>query len=333
MRKIVATALLCSAFAGASAANAEPPALADPGAASAPRRAPVEVTAKDEAISRFKRGIQLYQEGDHQASLSELRRAHALAPSYRVLFNIGQICYELKDYACALTSFQTYLKEGGDAVPAERKATIASDVERLESHVASLEITVNTSGVEISVDDVDVGKAPFAAPVLVNAGRRKIIAGKDGMPDVTRIVDVAGAEHLKIDFTLTPAAAPSPLPVPAAPLAPPSRWTTRSFLGLGVTGALSVGAVVTGVLARGGAASVNETRFVGDEPPPDLIARRDRAAALALTSDVLTGSAIAALATTLILTYTGKPWRARSTKASGLSLEPSPLGASLRGSF
>lgn len=119
----------------------------------------------------------------------------------------------------------------------------------------------------------------------------------------------------------------------SAPLAPPSRWTTRSFLGLGLTGALSAGAVITGVLARSGAASVNETRFVGDEPPADLLGKRNQAAALAITSDVLAGSAIAALATTLVLTYTGKPGRAQPAKAGALSLEPSLLGASLRGSF
>src|SRR4051794_6696164 len=42
---------------------------------------------KEEAIARFKRGLELHGEGDFSAALIEFRKAYELAPQYRVLYN------------------------------------------------------------------------------------------------------------------------------------------------------------------------------------------------------------------------------------------------------
>ena len=328
MKKSTGVALFCVSLAGASAANAQPPPTrGDAATASAPPTA----AAKEEAIARFKRGIELYQEADYQAALNELRRAHALAPTYRVHFNIGQVCYELKDYVCALTSFETYLKGGGDSVPAERRTSIQEDIERLKSRIASLAITANEAGVDITIDDVHVGTTPLAEPLFVNSGRRKITADKGGMRTVTRIVEVVGAESLKVDLVL-PVGASSLTPV-TAPLPPPSRWTKLSWAGLGVTGAFTAGAVVTGVLGRITADSVGDARFAGDKPPPELVAKSNRAEALAITTNVFIGAAVATLATTFIVTYARKPPQAEPATTATVSVDVSPFGAALHGTF
>src|SRR5947209_7783699 len=136
MRAPIFTSFFCATLAAAPVAGAAPPSP------------PLASAASPEAIATFKNGIELYQEGDYQASLHELRRAYALAPTYRMLFNIGQVCFELKDYACALASFQAYLKEGGEAVPEARRASIEQDLERLRARVASVEVAMTTDGVE-----------------------------------------------------------------------------------------------------------------------------------------------------------------------------------------
>jgi hypothetical protein len=266
---------------------------------------------KEQAISRFKRGLDLYREGDLRAALSEFRRAYTLAPTYRVQFNIGQVCVELRDHACALTAFEAYLKQGGEEIPPARRAAIAADVARLSSRVARLAIDVPTRGAVITVDDEAVGTAPLRSPVLVSAGRRKVTAQVPGAPPITRVVDVAGAETVRV------ALVPSGSAHATEP--PRTRWTPLSFAGIGVAGALTAGAVVSGVLAQRAADRGS-----------------DVAPALAITTGVLGGAAASALAATLVATYAkklGTQERASLREAPRVWIGVAPTAIVLEGRF
>ena len=254
--------------------------------------------AKEEAITRFKRGLALYQEGELRPALAEFRKAYALAPMYRVHFNIGQVCAELKDHACALTSFRSFLKEGGDAVPPLRRSQVEADLVELARRVGAVRIDVAEPGAEVTIDDVPAGVSPLGDPVLVSAGRRKITAHKPGSAAVTRVIEVAGAETITVRIPLAPAAPPA-----ASATAPPARWSTLSTVGVGVAGALAAGAVITGALAPSSSGS--------------------RSVALGVTSGALGGTAVATLASTLIGTYVKAPAGAPRV---GLALGPLWLG-------
>src|SRR5262245_45434901 len=54
--------------------------------------------AVDEARARYARATQLWDEGHHEGALVEFRRAYELTHEYRVLYNIAQVCYRLRDY-------------------------------------------------------------------------------------------------------------------------------------------------------------------------------------------------------------------------------------------
>src|SRR4051794_1962396 len=73
---------------------------------------PPSKAAQTEAFSRFNKGKELFSEGDLQAALIEFRRAYELAPNYVVLYNIGNVYYQLQDYPNALTYLERYLQEG-----------------------------------------------------------------------------------------------------------------------------------------------------------------------------------------------------------------------------
>ena len=57
--------------------------------------------ATEQARAHFQRGVDYYTEGDLAAALVEFERAYALQPAYRLLYNLGQVTYELRDYAAA----------------------------------------------------------------------------------------------------------------------------------------------------------------------------------------------------------------------------------------
>jgi hypothetical protein len=147
-----------------------------------------------EAERRFHRGIDLYKDGDLGAALVEFKRAYELMPSFKILYNLGQVSYQRRDYAAALRYFRQYLDDGGDGVPAERRREVAAAIIDLEPLVGRLDIQAGDDGAELFVDDVLIGTSPLRSLVAVNAGRRKVdIVARNG-EHRTRQVEVAGGE-------------------------------------------------------------------------------------------------------------------------------------------
>lgn len=200
--------------------------------------------AREEARARFQAGVQLFHEGSLDAALAEFRKAYQLAPSFRVLYNIAQVQAELHDYVEALKSFRQYLGEGGAEVPADRRTQVEGEIQKLERRVSVLEISTNVSGAAILIDDVPVGTTPLGAPLLVNAGTRRITATRAGRVTTARSLTVAGGDRtaVRIDLPELAAAGPAlPASLPAAPAADrPPR--TKMWVALAVTAALGVGA-------------------------------------------------------------------------------------------
>jgi outer membrane receptor protein involved in Fe transport len=201
-----------SAVSSADAAGAPPQVAVPDVTADVPR----DETPVARAITHFKRGLTLYEEGDARAALAEFRKAYELAPHFAVLFNVGQVCVQLRDYACALDAFERYLEGGGREVPADRRAPVEARIATLRGRVARLAVTTSVVDVRIAIDDVPVGTTPLAGPLRVSVGQRKISAERDGYVPVTRYVDVASSEDVELAITMT-----SALPPPVVVTAPP----------------------------------------------------------------------------------------------------------------
>jgi hypothetical protein len=325
--------------------------------------------AIDEARDRYKRGIRLYEEeGAVEAALIELQRAYDLAPRWQVLYNIGLVARSHRDYVTALRAFERYLADGGNQVPAARRAEVEKEMDAIRSFVAKVEVQVDVEGAAVSVDDLGIGKSPLGEAALVNAGRRKISATKDGQT-ATKSVSVAGGDSVKVELSVSepkPSATPTPAPVPGqngtAPAAstdtppsssatPPDAQTTtpqdtRSYAWLGfvATGALALGAGITGGLALAAQSDLDEQRYTGPEVPSDVQDQQSKVDTLAAVTDVLAASAVVALGITVVIMATdsssstgkaSKPGVARATdvEPSRLSIRVSPRGTCLMGSF
>jgi hypothetical protein len=338
MGKRLSCALLAAALAAPAPAGAQAPGPRKKPAADA---APAEGgEGRAEAAARFQRGLELYEEGDFRAALSEFRKAYELAPSYKFLYNIGQVCYQLKDYPCALRSLRSYLSEGGARVPRDRRASTEQDLARLADRVAQIDVVTNVDGAEVFVDDVSVGKAPLPGPVLVGVGQRKLSATFEGRVPVTRQVEVTGgvSQHFMLELgvpadpVLPEAYAKQLVAIAQRPKGP--RMVTLSWVGLGVAGAFGAGALVTGLLARGEADELQRARFVGQTPPGDLASKSNKVSALALSSDLLTGAAVLTAAGTLVWTFALRPKGAEAAAVRPpVAFELGPASACVRGHF
>lgn len=195
----------------------------------------------------------------YDKAAAELARVHAAGKDPRALYWLGRALQGSGKHATALRTYQRYLKEVGSSGDPQRSVDALGNVQMLSMQVGTLTVTA-PDGCTISVDDVEIGKAPLAEPYAVDPGSHAI-AAKCGESTSTRSVDVAEEARIPIAFAPEEKA---PAPVAEAPAAkepPPARspvepprspsnhGTTTTIVGLGVATALAGGAVYFGVQA------------------------------------------------------------------------------------
>jgi hypothetical protein len=312
---------------------------------------------QQEAATRFKKGLELFKDGDYQAALIEFRRANELAPNYNVLYNIGQVYFQLQDYPGALNALERYLNEGGNSIPASRRAEVQRDIDKLKARVANLEITSAVPDAEIAIDDVVIGKSPLNKPIMVSAGKHKVTISKQGFTPVTRVVEIASAESQKVH--LDPVEQKSATPVPVEPPKPPPEQTVtppnpdankppeppppppqRSVpvAGIVTTSAFTVGAVVMGILALGASSSLQEEVKNPSATRDSLDSAKTKTVAFALVTDVLTGAAVVSAGITLYVGLSGPskkdaPAGQPAASAPRVRVGVTPNGVKILGTF
>jgi len=263
---------------------------------------PSSGAAREEAKRRFDRGVELYREANHEAALIEFRRSYELTHEYRVLYNIAQVCFQLKDYVCALTDFEGYLGRAGDDVSSERRHEVQDSIAKLRDRIGLLDLRTNVVGADVSVDDTPRGKTPLGEPILVGEGRHKITIIKEGRVPVTQTVDIAGHEKRLVQIDLVDASGRQVVVREQQAPREPSRWTPLSYAGLAATALFAGGATFFGVSALNDASAVRDARFVGD-PPADVSSAESKMERNRVLCDVFAATALVTFSVTLAYTF------------------------------
>jgi hypothetical protein len=264
-----------------------------------------DANAQKEATIHFSRAVELYNEADYRGALVEFKRAYDIAPNTTVLYNLGQTHYQLQNYAAAMNEFDRYLAEGATAHRSEVESTLAV----LRTRVGKIDVSTQSPGWEIAVDDEPIGKTPIYKPIIVSVGRRKITATRPGEPVVVRTVEIAAGEYVPVMMQGTggAAAAPPPstgaAPPPAQPEEPKRNGTLLTVGWIG-TGALVAGTAITGILALDAASKLKDARNTFPADRSDLDSKASTTNTLGIVTDVLGASAIVLGGVTLYFTLT-----------------------------
>ncbi|MGZ3475329.1 MAG: hypothetical protein ACXWUG_14355 [Polyangiales bacterium] len=292
----------------------------------------------NEARQRYDRGLKLYNEGAYDAALVEMQRAYELAPSFKILYNLGLIHRQLNDYAAALKVFRRYLQEGGNKVPKDKRAEVTTAITELEKRVATITVEVDVAGAEVSVDDAPVGTSPLPEPLLVNAGKRRISAKIPGKPAAVRIVTVAGTDTQTVKLELgepkpatttetSPTTTKAPETKPPVQTTPPKREVP--WVLWGVTGGLAAATAVTGIIAFSSSRDLASQRDTPGASRDDLDAASRKTKTWALVTDVLLVGTVAMAGVSLYVTL--KEPTAKDT--ASVRAVVAPNGFSLVGRF
>jgi hypothetical protein len=265
-----------------------------------------------EALASYEAAVALSKEGKYREALAGFRRAHELAPSWVILFNVGKAASLSGEPVQAIDAYRCHLELGGEQVDPVRRSEVLAEIEKLRGEIGLLVIEVDEPGAEVFVDDRRAGVAPLSEPVLVNPGSR-LVRAKGVRIQATRAVEVARGGRLVVRFE-----SPATTKPPEAPFRFPS----------GVVGA----ALVTGVLAVAAASDAADDTYLGParEPPPgSAIAEKiERADTFAFAADLLitVGSIVGAAAITFSVVNAVGAEDAPTT----ISIGPGWIGATWR---
>ena len=250
--------------------------------------------------AHHRRGIQLYDEGDFRLALVEFERAYEISKNYKILFNIGQVQYELKSYARARLAFEQYLALGGDRIDPARRADVERDLASLRARTATLTVRTNVPGAEIAIHDRNLGRAPVEAAV-VDAGIARVQASSPGHETIVREIALAGGDVRTMPIELQPIkrevlVTHTTTGLPASVVA---AWITTGVLAAG-----TIGSAIAANAAHSDYERRRETPISGSsaEARGELERQRDLVTGLALTTDVLAVATLVAAGVSLYLT-------------------------------
>jgi hypothetical protein len=312
----------------------------------------------EEARKHYARGVELYEQHADTAALGELERAYELAPNWKVLYELAVVELALHDFAASLGHFEQYLDQGKEAVKGARREEVIARIAQLQQEVGTIDL-VTAAGAELKVDDVDVGTAPLAKPLILNPGHHKLAASKDGVVAESRAISVAGGDRTRVELLIpAPVPAPVPSPSPAAVVPPPlppsslpgpaetlpaprgGREETSPpstpyppWLGFSATGLFASGAIVTGIEALSASSSLSRAKSDGPSTAATLGSLASRAHAFALASDILSGSALLVGGVTLYFTLRAPRTAPAPAPAASASLAVGLGRVSIEASF
>jgi hypothetical protein len=269
---------------GAADAKADPvPAGGDAHASVSPGPAPAP--AGEEASTRFKRGLQLFDEGDYALAVVEFERAYQLAPNYRALYNIGLVNVQLARYADATRTFEQYLHDGGAEITPSRRAEIAKALAELKLRTATVDISTNPPGAEVSLDGKPLDAGSFHGPTLIDAGEHTFRATASGFQPGFRTVTLAGGDTASVRMQLVALS-------PVRSESPREHGRSVFVPGFIATGAFAGGAIVSGAIMLAARSRLTSLQNTAGSSEAQRTSAANEANSAAAVADIFTGLAI-----------------------------------------
>ena len=308
------------------------------GASYADEGADLSLKARD----LYQQGIEHFQNGRYAEAAGAFREAHRLRPSWKIHYNIGQSEAAARRYGLAIEAFESYLAQGGDDVPPDRRDEVLKELQRMRLLVGMLDIK-GPKGSVVIVDGVERARLPLGGKIRIVAGvgHAVIVNSKNGDELLERpSLRVGGGEVVVLDVEeKAPVAAaapvikePEPEPEPEEkPAEEPEEddefpYATVGWIGIGIGGAVLAGGAIAGGLALSTASDL-EGECTDGVCPADRQSDVDKMNSLGTTSTIMlsVGAAVAATGLVFLLLDMGDEEEDAAVSA-GISGDSATIG-------
>jgi len=152
------------------------------------------------AQEHVRRGLALFDEGDLAGAHAELERAYAIAPSFKILYNLAQISLRRKDYVSAESELRAYLLEGKGSVSRARRKEVEATLDQASARIAIVDVHAEGAANKLAVDDTSELALPLSEPLRVNVGRHTIFVAWPSGERQTKAIETAGGDHVVLRF-------------------------------------------------------------------------------------------------------------------------------------
>lgn len=164
-----------------------------------------------EAHEQYRRAIEAFNQKNWSEAQRLLLELWNQSQTYDVALTLGQVEYQLKNYAVAVR----YLSYAVTNVPPfEKPETVRhyrALLDEAKAVVGTAKVSVNEPQADILIDGEVVGKSPLAEPLYLDIGPRRIQARLGQRQSEQQTIDVLAGGQYSIDLQLPPAAAEQPV--------------------------------------------------------------------------------------------------------------------------
>ena len=170
---------LVVALLAAGSVRAEPPASAaaatGAGAGAASPANPRDEELRASARARLVEGVEFMRQGQYAAALTRFEQAYAIVPSPNIHYDRGLAYLGLGRNADALEAFDAFLSEADHPPPGTRERAARERVS-LRAQVATLAITSDPPGADVTVDGRLRGVTPVGGSIYLDPGTHQVSA-------------------------------------------------------------------------------------------------------------------------------------------------------------
>jgi hypothetical protein len=178
---------------------------------------PESLSAQSEARSHLAAARHAASAGMWEVALAEFTRSSELEPSVAAAEGIARSLDALHDAAAAYLAYRQLLGDDSLVASASVRQYAESRLVALASETATLVVRVDPPGARVTLDGVDEGDAPLAAPLRINAGSHRVRVHESGFRDVEETITVVAGAADTIPVRLVAEGSPAAVPPAAVP--------------------------------------------------------------------------------------------------------------------
>jgi hypothetical protein len=281
-----------------------------------PRKAGLGETLTGPAKDFYDQARARFRVRDYAGALELLRSAQEASPDPRLFWNMAACEGKLHHYAVAISLVEKYLTTGGPLLGPAEKKDAKQFLEAASVFVGNVVLGGAPDGTKVFIDDELIGTTPFAKPIRVDQGERRVRFVLTGYRPLERTESVIGGTDQHWVVALEPERAPEPAPLRVAIVAPPPKQPMPARIAPFLVGGAGLVVAATGAALLG----VSFQQFSNFEAQCSPICSPSQYGpyqSMQVSGYVLLGVGVAALGAGLLWwSLRGKPPVARAAQAA-----------------
>jgi|JI10StandDraft_1071094.scaffolds.fasta_scaffold02666_17 hypothetical protein len=233
-------------------------------------------------------------QAQYERALAAYQKAFELVPNPQILFPVAVAHDKLGHWAEAARNYRRFLTQVAAPDPG-LKAEAEKRLEAAKLNLGVVSLVVTPDGAHVTLSGTEIGVAPLADPLFLDAGEYTLAFDADGYQPLEQTLSVEAGSESERTFELKPIAVvvepPRPPPPKPVVIVPPAPSKVPLYVGGAITVGLLGGATAAGIMAIGRHGEFTDTTGTAQAREDARVSGRRLAL---LTDGLIAGTIVAA---------------------------------------